>query len=119
MGDVTPYGRLKRSFTALADNEQWLSDNHQRTIKATGTDDLGGEALAEQEQYLLSCLGAAVIMQWNSLPRKLQREIFDTAGSMGELMETEELRGRIARFLHKHKEEDNEGADVGVQYRCR
>ena len=43
-------------------------------------------------------------MQWNTLPRKLQRELFDSAGSMGELMETAELRGRIARFLHKHKD---------------
>ena len=33
----------------------------------------------------------------------LQREIFDTAGSVGKLLETAALRGQIARFLHKHK----------------
>jgi hypothetical protein len=42
-------------------------------------------------------------MQWNALPKTLQREIFDTAGSVGKLLETEALRGQIARFLHKHK----------------
>jgi hypothetical protein len=44
-------------------------------------------------------------MQWNSLPTSLQREIFDTAGSVGKLWETAALRGQIARFLHKHKTE--------------
>ncbi len=42
------------------------------------------------------------MMQWNTLPAKLQRELFDSAGSTGELLATEELRGQIARFLHKH-----------------
>ena len=42
-------------------------------------------------------------MQWNTLPTTLQREVFDTAGSVGKLLETAALRGQIARFLHKHK----------------
>ena len=44
-----------------------------------------------------------LIMQWNVLPTMLQREIFDTAESVGKLLETAALRGQIARFLHKHK----------------
>jgi len=44
------------------------------------------------------------IMQWNALPKTLQREIFDTAGSVGTLLETAALRGQIARFLHKRKD---------------
>jgi hypothetical protein len=43
-------------------------------------------------------------MQWNTIPAKLQRELFDTAGSMGDLARTPELRGQIARFLHSHKD---------------
>ena len=62
-------------------------------------------AFAAEEEHVLRCLGAAVIMQWNALPTTLQREIFDTAGSVGELVETAALRGQIARFLHKHKNE--------------
>ena len=42
-------------------------------------------------------------MQWNTLPRSLQREIFDIAGSIGKSWQTAALRGQIARFLHKHK----------------
>ena len=45
-------------------------------------------------------------MQWNTIPTKLQRELFDTAGSLGDLLQTAELRGQIARFLHRHKDED-------------
>jgi len=37
----------------------------------------------------------------------LQREIFDTAGSVGKLWETAALRGQIARFLHKHNNESS------------
>ena len=44
-------------------------------------------------------------MQWNTLPTTLQREVFDTAGSVGKLLETAALRGQIARFLHKHKDD--------------
>ena len=112
--ETRAFGQLERSFTALAENEQWLSDNHQKTIRTSDADVSMGDALVEQEQYLLCCLGAAVIMQWNMLPRQLQRELFDTAGSVGELMETTELRGRIARFLHKHKDEDSCRPEVGA-----
>jgi len=34
----------------------------------------------------------------------MQREIFDTAASVGQLLETAALRGQIARFLRKHKD---------------
>jgi hypothetical protein len=41
-----------------------------------------------------------------TFPRKLQRELFDNAGSMGDLLGTEALRGKVARFLHKHKDDE-------------
>jgi hypothetical protein len=63
------------------------------------------DAPAGEEEHVLRCLGAAVIMQWNTLPKQLQRELFDNASSKGELLETEALRGNIARFLHKHKDD--------------
>jgi hypothetical protein len=49
-------------------------------------------------------------MQWNTLPRKLQRELFDNASAMGDLLDTGTLRGQVARFLHKHKEENGSRA---------
>jgi hypothetical protein len=104
------FTELKRSFATLADNEQWLSDNYDQTIQSKADENTGQAAavldklsLKIEEEQILRYLGAALIMQWNTLPRKLQRELFDMAGSMGELLETAELRGQIARFLHKHK----------------
>jgi hypothetical protein len=96
---------LEQTFTTLADNEQWLADNHDKTVHAD-TDELAACALelAAQEEHVLRCLGAALIMQWNTLPQKLKRELFDNASSMGELLDTVSLRGQIARFLHSHKD---------------
>jgi hypothetical protein len=45
-------------------------------------------------------------MQWNNIPKKLQRELFDNAGSMDDLLSTKDLRGKVARFLHKHKDDE-------------
>lgn len=103
------FQEIEQSFTVLADNEQWLANNYQNTLHAT-EQDLNGAALAEEEEHILRCLGAALIMQWNTLPSKLQRELFDNAGSMGDLLDTPALRGQIARFLHKHKDDEGTAA---------
>jgi len=68
---------------------------------------LESNAATEIEEHILRCLGAAVIMQWNTIPTKLQRELFDTARSLGDVPQTVALRGQIARFLHDHKDEAN------------
>ena len=108
------FQELEQSFTVLADNEQWLADNHNKTVRGSKIDRSDGVDLAKEEEHILRCLGAALILQWNTLPRKLRRELFDNAGSMGELLETGELRGKIARFLHKHKnDEDAEHGSKG------
>jgi hypothetical protein len=66
--------------------------------------------LTNEEEHVLRCLGAAVIMQWNDLPTKIQRELFEHASSMGELNHTAELKGQLARFLHQHKDDGRESA---------
>jgi hypothetical protein len=107
--------KLERSFSVLADNEQWLADNHDKTVHGPQHDQLDEAALAAQEERVLRCLGAALLMRWNTLPRKLQRELFDDAGSMGELLDTAGLRGQVARFLHKHNDGKIAGrADPGI-----
>ena len=104
-GKAREFQKLEQSFTTLADNEQWLADNQDKTVQAPGFSRINGAPPAEQEAHVLRCLGAALIMQWNTLPTKLRRELFDNASSMGDLLETAELRGQIARFLHKHKDD--------------
>jgi hypothetical protein len=100
------FRQLEQKFAVLADNEQWLADNYQSTV-LTEQERPVGTTLADEEELVLRCLGAALIMQWNNLPAKLQRELFDNAGSMGELLNTSALRGQIARFLHKHKNDES------------
>jgi hypothetical protein len=100
------FRKLEQKFATLADNEQWLADNFQNILQ-TERDQSTGPDLASDEEFILRCLGAALIMQWNTLPAKLQRDLFDNAGTMGELLNTTALRGQIARFLHKHKNDDD------------
>jgi hypothetical protein len=107
--------RSEQSFTELAQNETWLADSFDKMIRSRALDAQDGatgnpldrNTVAEVEEHILRCLGAAVIMQWNTIPRKLQRELFDTAGSLGDVQQTTVLRGQIARFLHDHKDEEN------------
>ena len=96
---------LEDRFVSLADNERGLADGYDNAVHIAEQDRSCSAALAAEEEHVLRYLGAAVIMQWNTLPTTLQREIFDTAGSVGKLVETTALRGQIARFLHKHKNE--------------
>jgi hypothetical protein len=102
-GESDKFQKLRDRQSALADREQGLANNYDSAVHATEQDRARGLALAAEEEHVLRCLGAAIIMQWSSLPKPMQRELFDTAASVGELLETASLRGQIARFLHKHK----------------
>lgn len=66
--------------------------------------------LTEDEEHILQCLGAAVIVQWNGLPTHIQRHLFDQAASMGELRHATQLKEQIARFLHNHKDDSQNSA---------
>jgi hypothetical protein len=115
--EIREFQRSKDSFTALAQNEDWLATNFDKIVRSQDIQDDGaGEpvtraTVAETEEHILRCLGAAVIMQWNTIPTKLQRELFDTAGSMGDVLKSAALRAEIARFLHRHKDDEESPAD--------
>jgi hypothetical protein len=110
--------KQERTFTELADNEDWLANNADKTVHPTDKDDSDdlvlapteggsdGPSLAEDEEQVLRRLGAAVIMRWNTLPTKLQKELFDDASSVGDLLQAGAAKGQIARFLHNHKDDD-------------
>ncbi len=110
--EILKFERSMKSFDRLAQNEDWLADNFDKMIRSQdvlSTEEavenrLESKTIAKIEEHILRCLGAAVMMQWNTIPRKLQRELFDTAGSLGDVVQTVTLRGRIARFLHRHKD---------------
>jgi hypothetical protein len=92
---------LEQTYTRLAENEEWMAVNLDKTIQRRENYD-NSAALAEEEEQILKCLGAAVLMRWNTVPTKLQRELFDCASTIGDL-QTTPLKGQIARFLHNHK----------------
>jgi hypothetical protein len=93
---------LERTYTMLAENEEWMAVNFDKTIPRRKDYD-NSAALVEEEEQILKCLGAAVLMRWNTVPTKLQRELFDCASTIGDLQQATPLKGRIARFLHNHK----------------
>jgi hypothetical protein len=101
--EAREYSGLEKSFTTLADNEEWLSKNHKQTVHTPAPDLPDAPNLAQQEEHLLRCLGAAVIMQWDALPPHTQRQLFDSATTMSDPLDVASLQGRIARFLHKHQ----------------
>ena len=121
-GAIHEFQELERSFIELANNAAWLASNLDKTVDPTENN--GGPYaglakkrdasraeqrdadLLQDEEHVLRRLGAAVIMRWNALPKKLQKELFDGASSMGDLPQTAVLRGQIARFLHKHKDDE-------------
>jgi hypothetical protein len=103
--EIKEFQRSKQSFSQLAHNEDWLAANFDKIIHSQEDRKSADRTVAEIEEHILRCLGAALIMHWNTIPTKLQRELFDTAGSLGELLKTAALRGQIARFLHDHKDD--------------
>jgi len=117
--EIREFQRSKESFNALAENEDWLAKNFDKIIHSQGVhpeEDATGKpvadaTVAEIEERILRCLGAAVIMQWKTIPTKLQRELFDTAGAMGDVLKSAALRAQIARFLHRHKNDEESSAD--------
>ena len=96
----------------MMDKEASIKDNPlvralARWENEGGRLDADGEKRAasiQEEERILHCLGAAVIMNWNNLPQEIQRELFASAASLREPLHTAELKEQIARFLHSHKD---------------
>ena len=114
-GPAGALGERDLARTTLADNTGWRASNTvgwRANHPPHGTPK-GADALAiavaltdnDEEDHILRCLGAAVSTRWNTIPTKLQKELFDNASSMGALLKTDVLKGQIARFLHKHKDD--------------
>jgi hypothetical protein len=105
-------GTADAARTALADIAGWQANNNVGRLAShpghdtPPNDDTQTLVPAGEEDRILRCLGAAVMMRWNTIPTKLQRELFDNASSVAELLEAGALKGRIARFLHKHKDDE-------------
>jgi hypothetical protein len=111
--EITEFRDLERIYTTLAENEEWMTIHLDNTIQRS-KDRENSSALADEEEQILKCLGAALVMRWNTVPAKLQRELFDCASAIGDLLETTLLKGQIARFLHNHKNDQKVVARGGL-----
>ena len=58
------------------------------------------EFALSEEDLILECLGAAVIMRWESLPVEEQREMLKQAYPLAGLAKNGQLKDHVARFLH-------------------
>jgi hypothetical protein len=105
--ETSEFRDLEQTYTTMAENEEWMAVHLDKTIQRRKSFD-DRTALAEEEAQILKCLGAAVIVLWNTVPAKLQRELFDCAGAIGDLQQTTPLKGQIARFIHDHKDDQPE-----------
>jgi hypothetical protein len=105
--EASEFRDLEQSYTTLAENEEWMAVHIDQTIQRIKNSD-NRMALIEEDEQVLKCLGAAVIMRWNTVPTKLQRELFDCASTMGDLQQATPLKRAIARFLHNHKDDEYE-----------
>ena len=92
---------ITRDQLASWDNEGGATPSNLDTTEETQA------ALAEEEENILRCLGAAVILQWNDLPTHIQRRLFENAASMAEPRHVPQLKEQIARFLHEHKDDEH------------
>jgi hypothetical protein len=104
--ETREFRKLEQSYLTLAENEDWMVANLEKT-DGPGADENGyGDAiLAQQGKHPLARPGADVATQSAAIPTEMQ-QLFDDAGSRGGLLQTATLRGQIARFLHKHKTDD-------------
>ena len=80
--ETSEFRNLAQTYTTLAENEEWMAVHLDRTVQRRKHGD-DSAALAEVEEQVLRCLGAAVIMRWKTVPAKLQKELFDCASSIG------------------------------------
>jgi hypothetical protein len=107
--ETAEYRDLQRSYASLADNLEWLATNGSKTVLAdskSAEDTVRSERQAEdaEQERVLRCLGAAVILNWNTIPTNLQRSLFEAASSVkGE--QRGRLKSVLAQFLHDHKDD--------------
>jgi hypothetical protein len=107
--DREEFRSLQQSFDTLADNAEWLTRNG-KNIPPPRESDCADADLTPNEERTLRCLGASLILQWNTIPAKLRRELFETAEDIGDLAMTSELRAHISR-LFCTREDEEAGSD--------
>jgi hypothetical protein len=104
--ETQEFQKLEQSYLTLAENEEWMADNLEKTSGRGAEESCYGDAiLARHGRNALGDQGADAATQSAAIPAMMQ-QLFDDAGCMGGMLQTATLRGQIVRFLHKHKDDD-------------
>jgi len=105
--EILEYRGLARRLAEWADNEESAENRSKQRPSRQGGGDQPADQVAEEERILL-CLGAAVIVDWDNLPKQVQSELSALAATMRERLQTTALRAQIARFLRERKDDRRE-----------
>lgn len=108
--EIAEYRGLRQSYALHADNLDWLAANAGKTMSTEVRDPprrkrRDRDGAYEDQENILRCLGAAVILNWNTIPTKLQRALFEAASSIQESGQAAPLKDALAQFLHDHKDD--------------
>jgi hypothetical protein len=83
-GEASEFRELMQSYLAPAENMDSLTVNRDKTLRPRRKHRDNHVAPTDDEKFL-RYLGAVVIMRWNTIPTKLQRELFEHASTLDEL----------------------------------
>ena len=108
--EVAEYRDLKQSYASHADNLDWLAANAGKTVSTDVRDPprrkrRDPDAPYAEQENILRCLGAAVMLNWSTIPTKLQRALFEAASSIQDSGQAAPLKDVLAQFLHDHKDD--------------
>ena len=106
--EIAEYRGLKQGYVEHADNLDWLAASAGKTVSPEVREPprrrrRDRDAEDPEQENILRCLGAAVILNWNTIPTKLQRALFEAASSIQDDEQAAPLKNVLAQFLHDHK----------------
>jgi hypothetical protein len=81
------------SMSAQSNTGVRVSKDVRSKRTADATENLKVYQAPTEDEKILGCLGAAVIMRWGTLPTKIQRELFEHATSLADLAQPSSAEG--------------------------
>jgi hypothetical protein len=104
--EILEYRGVARRLAEWADNEESAENRSKQRPRRQGGDQ-PADQVPEEERILL-CLGAAVVVDWDNLPKQVQSALSALAATMLERLQTTALRAQIARFLREREDDSRE-----------
>jgi hypothetical protein len=101
--EILEYRGLARRLAEWADNEESAENRSKQRPRRQGSSQ-PADQIAEEDRILL-CLGAALVVDWDNLPEQVQSELSALAATMREQLQTTALRAQIARFLREREDD--------------